>query len=132
MSSFGDELKTSVSYDVRKVILGVVKPMELLNTIIVESVVVELTILNQPIPLIPPRWNMMAIILVQIFSKVCRIVSTLLEVGCKGPLLMIINPECGAAIVVVGEDVMIVDIQAWKVQVNKIDFIFEKLKSKVY
>ena len=45
---------------------------------------------------------------------------------------MIINPECGAAIVIVGEDMMIVDIQAWKVQVNKIDFIFEKLKLKVY
>ena len=78
MSSFGDELKTSVSYDVREVILGVVKPMKLLNTIIVESVVVELTILNQPVPLIPPRWNVMSIIFVQIFSKVCGVVSTLL------------------------------------------------------
>ena len=73
-----DELNTSVGDEVREVVPGIVIAIVLLFPIMVEGVVIELAILPQPIPLIPAWWNPVAIVLVQVFSIICGLVSTLL------------------------------------------------------
>ena len=113
MGSFGDKLKTSVGNYVWEIVIGVIKPMELLNTIVIESVVVKLTVLHQPVPFIPPRRNVLAIILVEILAKVCSGVPTLMQVGGEGSLLVVLPPECGAAVVTVCEDIVIVNIETY-------------------
>ena len=67
--------------------------MELLDTIVIKSVVIKLTILHQPVPLLPARRNVLAIILVEILAKVCSCVPTLMQVGGEGSLLMVLYPE---------------------------------------
>ena len=83
-----------------------------LDTIIVESIVVELTVFNQAMPLIPPRWYSVTIILVQVLPIVSCPVATLMQVHSQASFLMVRDPGCGAAVVIVGKNMMVVDIQA--------------------
>ena len=83
-----------------------------LDTINIESIVVELTVLNQAMPLIPARWHSVTIILVQVLPIVSSPVATLMQVHSQASLLMVRDPGSGAAVVIVGENMMVVNIQA--------------------
>ena len=61
-------------------------------------------------PVVPSRGHPVAIILVQVLSKVSSLVTTLTEVGGKGALLMIGVPVGGGTIVVVCEHLVSIHI----------------------
>ena len=111
LAHLGDELDGSVGDQVRKIILGVVAAMAPPEAVIVDAVVVVGAVLDQTIPPVPAWRHSVTIILVQIFAKVCCCVAALLEISRKCSLLMVLNPGGGATVVIVGEDMVIVDIE---------------------
>ena len=111
LGHLGQELEGLVGDQIRQIVLGIVEAMAPLDPIIVQSVVIESTVLHQPIPLVPAWRHSVAIILVEIFAKVGCGVATLLEVSGKRSLLVVFNPVGGAAVVIVGEHMVIVNIE---------------------
>ena len=87
--------------------------MVLLHPIVVNGVIVEPAVPDEPKPHIPTRGYLVPTVLVEILPKVSSLVSTLVKVSGEGPLLMVLHPVGRAAVVVVGEDVVVMHVQTY-------------------
>ena len=92
--------------------MGVVVPMLLQLPITVDGVVVEPAVLDQPLPLIPAWWDVLASVLIQVLPIVGCPVPTGLQIGGEGLLLVVLHPVGGAAVVVVSVHMVVVHIEA--------------------
>ena len=81
------------------------------TAVVVEGVVVVPGVLDQSQPLTPAWRDVGAVILVEVFAHVSSQVSAGLEVGGEGSLLVPLLPA-GAAVLVIGEHVMVVNVKA--------------------
>ena len=79
--------------------------------VVVESVVVVPGVLDQSQPVAPAGRDVSAVILVEVFPQVGSQVAAGLEVSGKGSPLVTLAPAGGAAVLVVGEHVVVVDVQ---------------------
>ena len=85
----------------------VIIPVVLHTAVVVEGVVVVPGVLDQSQPLTPAWRDVGAVILVEVFAYVS---SQVLEVGGEGSLLVPLLPA-GAAVLVIGEHVMVVNVE---------------------
>ena len=104
------EFQTLVGDDVRQVILVIVIAVMSKHSVFIQSVIVKSRVSDESVPIVPPRGHPVAIILIQVLSKVSSLVATLTEVGGKGALLMIGVPVGGGTIVVVCEHLVSIHI----------------------
>ena len=81
------------------------------TAVVVEGVVVVPGVLDQSQPLTPAWRDVGAVILVEVFAHVSSQVSAGLEVGGEGSLLVPLLPAAGAAVLVIGEHVMVVNVE---------------------
>ena len=79
--------------------------------VVVESVVVVPRVLDQPQPVTPAGRDVSSVILVEIFPHVGGQVAAGLKVSGKGSFLVTLTPAGGAAVLVIGEHVVVVDVQ---------------------
>ena len=89
----------------------VIIPVVLHTAVVVEGVVVVPGVLDQSQPLTPAWRDVGAVILVEVFAHVSSQVSAGLEVGGEGSLLVPLLPAAGAAVLVIGEHVMVVNVE---------------------
>ena len=89
----------------------VIIPVVLHTAVVVEGVVVVAGVLDQSQPLTPAWRDVGAVILVEVFAHVSSQVSAGLEVGGEGSLLVHLLPAAGAAVLVIGEHVMVVNVE---------------------
>ena len=80
-------------------------------TVVVEGVVVVPGVPDEAEPLTPARRDVTSVILVEVLPQVGGEVAAGLEVGGEGPLLMPRLPAGGAAVLVVGEHMVVVYVQ---------------------
>ena len=81
------------------------------TAVVVEGVVVVPGVLDQPHPVTPAGRNVSAVILVEVFPQVGGQVAAGLEVSGKSSLLVTLAPAGGAAVLVIGEHMVVVDVQ---------------------
>ena len=79
--------------------------------VVVEGVVVVAGVLDQPQPVTPARRDVSSVILVEVFPQVGSQVAARLEVSGKCSPFVTLPPAGGAAVLVIGEHVMVVDVQ---------------------
>ena len=81
------------------------------TAVVVEGVVVVPGVLDQPQPVAPAWRDVSSVVLVEVFTQVGSQVAAGLEVSGEGSLLVTLPPAGGAAVLVIGEHVMVVDLQ---------------------
>ena len=79
--------------------------------VVVESVVVVARVLDQSQPVAPAWRDVSAVILVEVFPQVGSQVAARLEVSGKCSPLVTLAPAGRAAVLVIGEDLVVVDVQ---------------------
>ena len=123
-----DELHSSVGDQVRQVVPVshsqqqtntptcppvIVVPVVLHVSVVVEGVVVVPGVPHQPQPPTPAGRDVAAVVLVEILAQVGRQVAAGLQGRGEGRPLVALLPAEGAAVLVVGEDMMVVHVQTW-------------------
>ena len=88
-------------------------------TVVVESVVVVPGVLDQAQPVAPAWRDVSSVVLVEVFAQVGSQVAAGLEVSGEGSLLVTLPPAAGAAVLVVGEDMVVVDVQTCTTQIER-------------
>ena len=105
------ELQRPVGDEVGQVVPGVVVSVAAPRPVHVEAVVVVGAVLDEAVPLVPARRHALPVVLVEILPEVGGGVAALLQVGGEGSLLVVLHPGRGAAVVVVGEHVVVVRVE---------------------
>ena len=106
-----DEVQGPVGDQVREVVALVVVLVVLQTAVVVEGVVVVPGVLDQPQPVAPAWRDVSSVVLVEVFAQVGSQVAAGLEVSGEGSLLVTLPPAGGAAVLVIGEHVMVVHVQ---------------------
>lgn len=101
-----------VHYQIRIIVFVIIIAVLDLLPIHVDRVIVVFGVHNESSPFSPTRRYIRTIVFIQIFAKITSSVTSIREIRCEAARLVTCLPLGTAAIVVVGENLMIVDIHA--------------------
>ena len=100
-----------VDDEIGEVIAEIVVPVLDLPTIKVDGIIVKARVLNEADPFSPAGRDVRTIVLVEIFAKISGPVTDVGKIRGERPRLMSLTPMSARAVIVVGVNVVVVDVE---------------------
>ena len=112
--------------EIGEIIFEVVVPVLDLTAVEIDRVIVKARVLDEADPLSPPRRNVRTVVFVEIFAEIAGAIPDIGEVSGERSRFVSLAPVSAGTVVVVGVDVVVVDVETCEVKgMGRVDNFIE-------